>query len=121
MGKFLRISALLWVTPALLAAPILIRRLLQQCFASLVQNKEIYFSFATALSTRVLLVCNTQRLEVGVRKVGIWWQKYHRKLDGKGAGGEEGQGPLHSLLSSESIAAPSARETALTQKRLYTE
>lgn len=83
MGKFLRISALLWVTPALLAAPILIRRLLQQCFALLVQNKEIYFSFATALATRVLLVCNTQRLEVGVRKVGIWWQKYHGKLDGK--------------------------------------
>lgn len=38
----------------------------------------------------------------------------------KGARGEEGQGPLHSLLGSESIAAPSARGTDLTQKKLYT-
>lgn len=38
----------------------------------------------------------------------------------KGAGGDKEQGPLHSLLSSESIAAPSARGTGLTQKKLYT-
>lgn len=36
----------------------------------------------------------------------------------KGAGGGEGQGPLYSLLSSESISAPSARGTGLTPKKV---
>lgn len=73
--------------------------------------------FILTLSTRALLICtagNTQQLGVGVRKLGIWCQKSHGKLD------EEGQGPLHPLLSSESIAALSARGTGLTQRKLHT-
>lgn len=113
--QLLRISALFWITPALPARPILISRLLQQCFASLVQNKQIYFSSPTALSTRALLICTwgweSGNWEFGGRNtMGSWVAK--------GAGGEEGQGPLHSLLSSESITAPPARGTGLTPKKV---